>query len=96
METELIVGIAWYRREDYPRMLQIVKDPDDLPSTYDEWLRSAKKVERRMRRSSLHVVHTYIDPDALLAWCVFRGLEPNGEARARYCSDETARSRAER
>jgi hypothetical protein len=30
-------GIPWYKREDYPLILEIMEDADGLPATYDEW-----------------------------------------------------------
>jgi hypothetical protein len=43
-------GLAWYRREDYPRLLTIFEDADKLPPTYDEWLAMAEKAFKISRR----------------------------------------------
>jgi hypothetical protein len=41
-----VTGMSWYRREDYPRILQIMLDAHKLPRTFDDWKgkpRAAKK-----------------------------------------------------
>lgn len=41
--------MAWYRREDYPRILEIMTDHDRLHRTYDEWQNAAEEGERQFR-----------------------------------------------
>ena len=36
-------GMAWYKRENYTRLLQIFEDSDKLHDTYDEWLVAAEQ-----------------------------------------------------
>jgi hypothetical protein len=89
--TGTVVGIAWYYRGDYPRILRIMTDADDLPATYDAWIRSAEQVERQLKRNGLAVMHVIIEPDAFLDWCRSRGIAPNAQARSTYSSEETKR-----
>ena len=45
-ENVKVIGIAWYRRADYPAVLRIMEDGYVLPETYDAWSRLAKSVVR--------------------------------------------------
>jgi hypothetical protein len=56
------IGIPWYFRQDYRRILDIMKDADTLPTTYDAWLRKAEKVESDYKRQGFVVVRAIIDP----------------------------------
>ena len=39
----MVMGIAWYRRGEWPKLLAAAADRDQLEETYDEWLQSAQE-----------------------------------------------------
>lgn len=80
-------GIPWYDREDYRRILDIMKDADVLPATYEKWRYRADKVARDIERSGGVVIRAKIDPDAFLAWCAARRLNVDAEARATFANE---------
>lgn len=82
--TVRAVGIAWYSRQDYPRILQIMEDGSKLPETYYHWLKSAEVGERQLSKSGMTVFRAHIVPDEFLAWCQRNGLRPNADARMRW------------
>ena len=86
------VGLVWYRREDYPRVLQIMLDAEDLQESWNEWRRDARRVERELRRQGVPTSRVVLDPDTFLNWCAVRGLEPIASSRSAWAS-ETARAR---
>ena len=45
--TNKVFGLAWYREEDYRRILKIMEDADMLPRTYKRWKRLVERGERR-------------------------------------------------
>ncbi|WP_066120293.1 hypothetical protein [Blastomonas sp. CCH2-A2] len=81
------VGIPWYRRDDYPRILQIMADSDELSPTYDEWEKRAQFKERDVIASGLTPYRAYIEPDKFRAWCVMRGRELNADSRIMFAGD---------
>ena len=85
-------GIAWYRREDYPRILAIMSDAQKLPTTFEEWRTQANRTERHIQKSGMSVVRAHIDPDKFLAWCVANGLAPNAAARMQFASETAHRA----
>jgi hypothetical protein len=82
-----MVGLAWYKRADYARILEVMVDRDSLDPTFDKWLRNAKNIERQLKRRGILVVHAYIDPERFVAWCAANGLDANSRARAQWSSE---------
>jgi hypothetical protein len=87
MTDPTITGIAWYRREDYPRILEIMEDAvyaAGFPPSYDEWLSMKEREEREEQSNGKIVRRIVIDPDAFTAWCQEKHLKFDEEARADF------------
>jgi len=84
-------GLAWYRREDYERLLLIFEDADKLPATYDEWLIGAEKFLERLKSQGVFAVKAVIDPDQFPGWCAVNGHKVDADARKHFASIEAAR-----
>jgi hypothetical protein len=78
------IGLGWYRREDWNRLLEMFPDRDKLHDTYDEWLADVRRGEKLVKREGNIVKRIIVDPAALAAWCAIQGLEPVAAARAEY------------
>ncbi len=85
------VGIPWYRREDYPRILRIMADADKLPPTWDKWFYRAEQFRHRVEKSRQVAVKAYIDPDEFPAWCEARGLNVDAQARMAFANEAAFR-----
>jgi len=85
-----IVGVGWYRPEQWERLLEIVSDRDQLESTHEEWLENASRVFNFLKREGLPVVKMDINVEDLLAWCAKQGLAVNGDSRAKYVMEKTS------
>jgi len=79
-----LVGIAWYRREDYDNLKATFKDSEDLPDTFDEWLEKAERVSGTLTGQGIAVVKAYIDPETFPAWCRDHGFEMDKVARMEF------------
>ena len=42
MSLTRVIGLPWYRREDYATLVMLFSDADKLPGTYDAWLARAQ------------------------------------------------------
>lgn len=80
----IINGIAWYRRDDYARLLTILEDADKLPRTFDDWLKKAEAHEKKLSTRGMRVMRVIIDPDAFPGWCLANGLNVDAEARRKF------------
>jgi len=81
---EPVIGVAWYGREQWPRLLEISTDRDELEDSYDEWLASAGKTLGLLGSQGLNAVRVDIDTEELLAWRHTRNLPVNAKARTDY------------
>ena len=86
-QDTMLVGFAWYRPEQWQRVLEISADADDLHESYLEWFQSAEERLQELRSSGLRVEKVDVHSEALILWCNERGLEINGEARSRYVAE---------
>jgi hypothetical protein len=84
------LGIPWYRREDYPRILEIMADREVLPPTFNEWRKRASQVEGGAKAQGMIVVRAVIDPDKFSDWCRARGLDIDARARTSFANDLAA------
>ena len=44
----IVLGIAWYREADWPRIKALFPNAGDLPDTYGEWLKTAEATVKRL------------------------------------------------
>lgn len=85
-ENQIVIGVAWWRPEQWQRLHDISQDSSLLEESYDDWLASAENLLREVR--SGHVLERVdVDVEQLLAWCNENGLPVNSQSRARYVSD---------
>ena len=87
MTQEGVVGIAWYRPEDWVALKSILIDADKLQDSYQEWLKHAQEVQQQMQREGHVVNRVRIDPKTFPGWCTLRGLRPDAAARSEYASE---------
>jgi hypothetical protein len=86
-EVGTVIGVAWYRAEQWDRLREISVDRDKLEETYEEWLASAEEALRQIRRSGKYAEKVAVDVGELLAWCRARNLDVDGKARAQYVAE---------
>lgn len=85
-----VIGVAWYRREQWELLRAMAADADNLEKTYEEWLAVAEKTLRKLREQGLELHKVDVDVTELAAWCQAQGRPLDGGARAEF-----ARSRVE-
>jgi hypothetical protein len=81
------VGLAWYRREDYPLILEMMADRSEMHDTYDEWLRDVERLEQNLVGEGHAVKHVVIDPEMFRVWCDQHNLKHVAEARSRFVAE---------
>jgi hypothetical protein len=87
MNDQLRIGIAWFDREQWRRLADVVPDRSELDDTFEAWERSARKAIRNFERNGQTVGKVQVKIEELLAWCLVNGTTPNGESRAKYVSE---------
>ena len=81
------VGIPWYRREDYQRLIEIFEDGEAFSNSFDGWLEAAEQFERNAKKNGIVPVRALIDPDEFPVWCRANNLRVDGEGRKRFASE---------
>jgi hypothetical protein len=80
------IAFAWYRPEDWPKLLNISRDKDELEDTYDEWLIQAEDSFRKTRDAGMDVTKIFINLDELALWCDDNNLEINSDSRSNFAA----------
>jgi len=83
-----VIGAAWYRREQWIRLLEIASDRDTLESTYAEWESNAEKALLDFSHRGVQVRKVYIDIDELISWCRANGCPIDAKARASFTAEK--------
>jgi hypothetical protein len=83
------LGIGWYTPETYAALLEVADDRDELPRTFDAWLRQAQKVLFVVRGKGLQPEQIFVDIEELSRWCRGRGTPIDGKNRAQFVSAKT-------
>ena len=82
----MVVGVAWFDREQWQRLTEVVDDRNELDDTFEDWERSAFDAVRSLERRGQRVEKVSITVDALVSWCKAKGIPANGASRAQYVS----------
>lgn len=61
--------IAWFTREGYPRIIELLAYPEELSRDFDRWHELAQDRERHLKRRGFLVVRVEVRADELLDWC---------------------------
>ena len=92
-ESARVVGIAWYRAQDYGQIRRIMVDAADFPATYRQWREVSERLESDLKQQSHVVLRAIIDPEIFPEWCKTRGLNIDAAARTMF-ANEVARRQA--
>lgn len=82
------VGLAWYRKDEWPQLLEVSVDADQLEGSWDEWVRHARKKLARMVTQGVPVEKVDVGVDDLVAWCRRQGRPVDASARADFALDK--------
>lgn len=94
--VEMIIGVGFYRREQWPLFLATAVDKDNLEDTYDEWLEGLKRSLIILRAEGADPVKVDVDMEELLAYCAEHGLENSGKARSQFFAEMVSKGRWEK
>jgi len=83
-ENRKIIAIAWYSREDYHEIRELMDDGYVLPLNYDTWRQRAATVELIERAMGSVVLRAPILPGPFGAWCHATNQCPDVRARTRH------------
>jgi hypothetical protein len=86
-EQQMVFGIGFYRKEQWPRLLETAHDRKELEATYEEWKLNLIKSVKNMRLTGMTPLKVDLDMEELLAWCTGRSCKNTGENRVEFIGD---------
>ncbi|MBM4141516.1 MAG: hypothetical protein FJ242_08580 [Nitrospira sp.] len=84
---DMVIGIGFYRREQWPLLLETSVDAQILGKTYDEWLDVLDSSIEKIRAHGIEPELIEVDVNELLAFCEKQGMKNNAEARSRFIAE---------
>jgi hypothetical protein len=82
------VGFAWYRPEQWARLLDVSIDRDTLEDTHAEWEEFATQRLRELRSQGVDVEKIEVDVEELKQWCLDHGSLVDAGARSKFVIDK--------
>ena len=91
----MVIGIAFYKREQWPLLLETAVDSLVLERTYDEWMEVLDVSVDKIREAGLEPELVEIDVNDLLAWCKKKKIKNDGKARSMFITELSKRKRGD-
>jgi len=81
---EKLIGIGFYRKDQWQILLDTADDADMMIEIYDEWLTGIERLITNMKTVGIDPVKVDIDIYELLAYCRKHNLKNNGGTRSQF------------
>jgi hypothetical protein len=80
----LIMGVSWYRPEQWERLREISADKATFDTPYEASLVEWEKKIRDLETQGIRPIKVEVDVDELLTWCTTQGLAVTPETRTKF------------
>ncbi len=81
-----VIGVAWYRPDQWEIMRNVAVDRDKLEDTYTEWLADVERLVKQLEQQGLRVIKVDIEVADLMLWCESQQIPIDGKARSNYAA----------
>ena len=86
-----VIGVAWYRPEQWETLRNVSVDRDKLEEKYAEWLADAERVVKQLQQQGLRVIKVDVEISDLMLWCESQQIPLDAEARSNYAAFKVQR-----
>ena len=80
----LVMGVSWYRPEQWERLREISEDKEHFEMTYEESLLDSENKIKQLEAQGYRPVKVEVDVEEMLAWCSTQGLSVTPETRTKF------------
>ena len=80
----LLMGVSWYRPEQWERLREIAEDKETFAISYEASLVDSEKKIQQLEAQGYRPIKVEVDVEALLTWCTTQGLPVTPETRTKY------------
>jgi hypothetical protein len=84
----LVVGVAWYRADQWQRLRSLAADAHVLHDTYTEWEASALERLADFHAGGVPIQPVLIDIDELAQWCREHNRPLDTQARSAFAAEK--------
>ena len=81
-KERVLVGIAWYRPEQWLALKEFSEDREKMDPTYEIWRRGAQKAMRGLRKEGQEVERVDFDLVEFKVWCSANRKRPVATSRS--------------
>jgi hypothetical protein len=83
----MVLGIAWYRPDQYGLLRALAADAHIMTHTHVEWEAGAMKLMNDLRQQGLDARRVDVDVNEMAAWCQRQGKPFDSAARSIYAAE---------
>ena len=80
----LLMGVSWYRPEQWERLREISEDKETFAIPYEASLIESEKKIQDLEAQGMRPSKVEVDVEALLTWCIAQGLPVTPETRTKF------------
>jgi hypothetical protein len=80
----LIMGVSWYRPEQWERLREISEDKETFAVSYEVSLVESEKKIQNLEAQGMRPIKVEVDVEELLTWCTTQGLPVTPETRTKF------------
>jgi len=84
-----ILGVGWYKKEQWSLLRENSEDVDDLENTFYEWVANANDAFKKISKSNNRIEKIEIDVTELIQWCKNEKCTLNAESRSKFIALKT-------
>ncbi len=92
----MVVGIGFYKREQWQRLRDTASDAHILESSYDDWLDVLDASIAKIQAHGLEPELVEVDVEDLLTFCKKKGLPNTADTRAKFISEKAKETSAKK
>jgi len=83
---EVVLGIAWFRPDQWDLLRSLSVDVDVLELTHAEWEKLARQTIQDLARQGILARRVDVDVEQLQAWCIAQQRPLDASSRAAYAA----------
>ena len=80
----LVMGVSWYRPEQWERLREISEDKEHFAMTYEASLLDSENKIKQLEAQGYRPVKVEVDVEEMLTWCSTQGLSVTPETRTKF------------
>ena len=80
----LVMGVSWYRPEQWDRLRELSEDKEHFEMTYEESLVDSGNEIKQLEAQGIRPVKVEVDVEEMLTWCSTQGFSVIPETRTKF------------